>query len=177
MLHANKQLKKEKKETMKEKVECKENTDHPVVYRCMTIDDYDQVHALWERISGFALRSLDDSREYILRFLQRNEKTSVVCECAGEIVGSILCGHDGRQAFFYHVCVAPEQRHKGIGRAMVRMCLSALRDEKISKASLVAFSDNEVGNQFWKNIGWTPREDFNTYEFLLNEENITKYVD
>lgn len=157
--------------------DAKITTTNSITYRPMQIEDYDQVHALWEHISGFALRSLDDSREYVARFLERNPKTSVVALRAGKIVGSILCGHDGRQAFFYHVCVASDARHCGIGREMVRACLLALRDEKISKASLVAFSNNEGGNKFWQRIGWTPREDFNTYEFLLNEENITRYVD
>ena len=42
----------------------------PIV-RAMRADDYDQVHALWEHIHGFALRSLDDSRAYVERFLER----------------------------------------------------------------------------------------------------------
>ena len=31
--------------------------------RVMTIDDYDQVYALWKTIKGFGIRSVDDSRE------------------------------------------------------------------------------------------------------------------
>ncbi len=144
--------------------------------RAMTIDDYDEVSALWERIHGFALRSLDDSREYVARFLARNPATSCVAVMGGRVVGGILCGHDGRQGSFYHVCVAPECRQHGIGKQMVRFCLQALAAEGISKATLVAFGDNEVGNKFWSGIGWTARRDFNSYEFALNEENITRYV-
>ena len=29
----------------------------------MTIDDYDEVYALWKKIKGFGIRSIDDSRE------------------------------------------------------------------------------------------------------------------
>lgn len=138
--------------------------------------DYPVVYALWERIQGFALRSVDDSQEYVERFLQRNPTTSVVAEVDGRVVGSILCGHDGRQGSFYHVCVDQQHRKLGIGRAMVRFCLSALAQEGISKATLIAFDNNKGGNAFWQRIGWTPRQDFNSYEFLLNEENITRYV-
>jgi hypothetical protein len=42
---------------------------------------------------------------------------------------------------------------------------------------LVAFVTNEVGNTFWQKIGWTPRRDFNPYEFKINEANITKFVE
>ena len=31
--------------------------------RAMTIDDYEEVYALWMSIKGFAMRSLDDSRD------------------------------------------------------------------------------------------------------------------
>lgn len=148
-----------------------------VIIREMTAEDYDAVHALWTRIRGFAIRSIDDSREGVERFIRRNPTTSIVAEIDGKVVGSILCGHDGRQATFYHVCVAPEYRQQGIGRMMVKEALLELRKEKISKVMLVAFVTNEVGNTFWQKLGWTPRRDFNSYEFKINEANITRYVE
>ena len=63
----------------------------------MKIEDYDQVYKLWKKIKGFGIRSIDDSREGVARFLQRNPTTSVVAEENGKIVGGILCGHDGRR--------------------------------------------------------------------------------
>ena len=65
--------------------------------RLMTIEDYEEVHALWMKIKGFAIRSIDDSREGVELFLRRNPTTSVVAVEDGRIVGAILCGHDGRQ--------------------------------------------------------------------------------
>ena len=62
----------------------------------MTIEDYDEVYALWKKIRGFGIRSIDDSREGVERFLKRNPTTSVVAEKDGRIVGSILCGHDSK---------------------------------------------------------------------------------
>ena len=70
--------------------------------RLMTIEDYEEVHALWMKIKGFAIRSIDDSREGVERFLRRNPTTSVVAVEDGRIVGAILCGHDGRQGCLYH---------------------------------------------------------------------------
>ena len=46
--------------------------------RVMTIDDYDEVYSLWQTIHGFGIRSIDDSRDGVLRFLKRNPTTSVV---------------------------------------------------------------------------------------------------
>ena len=85
----------------------------------MTMEDYDGVYALWTKIRGFGLRSVDDSREGIERFLRRNPATSVVAVEDGRVVGSILCGHDGRRGCLYHVCVDEEYRRRGIGKSMV----------------------------------------------------------
>ncbi len=145
--------------------------------RVMTIEDYEQVKALWLTIKGFAIRSIDDSYEGIERFLRRNPTTSVVAIEEGKVVGAILCGHDGRRGCLYHVCVAPEYRRKGIGKAMVVFCMKALQEEGISKVSLIAFTKNDIGNAFWKQIGWTKREDLNYYDFTLNTENIIRYIE
>ena len=143
--------------------------------RTMTIEDFDQVHALWMTISGFAIRSIDDSREGVERFLRRNPTTSVVAEEDGKIVGSILCGHDGRRGCLYHVCVHKDYRMRGIGKAMVVYAMNALKAEEISKVSLIAFTRNDIGNAFWNRIGWTRRLDLNYYDFTLNEKNITEF--
>ena len=143
--------------------------------RSMTIEDYDGVYALWMSIKGFAIRSIDDSRVGVERFLMRNPGISVVAVKDGEIVGSILCGHDGRRGCLYHVCVRADFRMQGIGKSMVVYCMNALEKEHISKVSLIAFTKNDVGNAFWKQIGWTKREDLNYYDFVLNRENIVNY--
>ena len=143
--------------------------------RTMTIEDFDQGHALWMTIKGFGIRSIDDSKEGVERFLKRNPTTSVVAEIDNKIVGSILCGHDGRRGCLYHVCVDEKYRRHGIGKAMVVYAMQALKKEKINKVSLIAFTVNDIGNAFWNTIEWTERKDLNYYEFVLNEENITAF--
>ena len=144
--------------------------------RVMQESDYEKVYALWTSISGFGIRTLDDSKEGILKFIRRNPTTSMVAEEeGGAIVGAILCGHDGRRGCFYHVCVEQGYRKQGIGKAMAVFCMKALQAEQINKVSLIAFKSNVVGNRFWKGAGWTFREDLNYYDFTLNEENITKF--
>lgn len=143
--------------------------------RTMQIEDYEEVYALWKRIRGFGLRSIDDSREGVARFLTRNPSTSVVAVEDGRIVGAILCGHDGRRGCLYHVCVDPDYRMRGIGKSMVVRCMNALKEEQINKVCLIAFTQNDIGNAFWKRIGWTRREDLNYYDFALNEANITAF--
>ena len=144
--------------------------------RVMTIEDYDQVKELWNSIKGFGIRSMDDSREGVARFLKRNPTTSVVAEEDGKVVGAILCGHDGRRGCLYHVCVHKDYRMRGIGKSMVAFAMEALKKEEINKVSLIAFTKNDIGNAFWKEIAWTKREDLHYSEFTLNEKNITAFI-
>ncbi len=143
--------------------------------RVMTIEDYPQVYALWMSIHGFGIRTVDDSREGVEKFLKRNPATSVVAVEDGRVIGAILCGHDGRRGCFYHVCVAEDKRQRGIGKQMATFAMHALKAEGINKVSLIAFKSNEVGNRFWRSVGWTYRDDLNYYDFTLNEANITKF--
>ena len=142
----------------------------------MRPEDYDAVRALWMTIRGFGIRALDDSREDIERFIRRNPTTSVVARDGQKIVGAILCGSDGRQGSLYHVCVAKEYRRRGIGTHMVGFCMHQLRAMGINKVALIAFTDNDAGNAFCNQIGWTRRGDVNYYEFVLNEKNITRLI-
>ena len=141
--------------------------------RAMTIDDYDDVYSLWMSIHGFGIRSLDDSREGIELFIKRNPTTSAVDVEDGKIVGAILCGHDGRRACLYHVCVSEKYRMHGIGKKMVEFCCEQLKKEKINKVCLNAFVTNTIGNKFWQKMGWNLRDDMNYYDHVLNEENLT----
>ena len=143
--------------------------------RVMTPDDYDGVKALWMTIHGFAIRSVDDSREGVTKFLKRNSTTSVVAVEEGKIIGAILCGHDGRRGCLYHVCVDEAHRMHGIGKRMVVFCMEALKKEEVNKVSLIAFTANDIGNAFWNCIGWTKREDLNYYDFTLNSDNIIAF--
>ncbi len=59
---------------------------------------------------------------------------------------------------------------------MVVYAMEALKAEQINKVSLIAFTKNDVGNAFWKEIGWTKRQDLNYYDFALNEKNITAFI-
>ena len=144
--------------------------------RPMEESDYKGLKALWMTIHGFGIRSIDDSEEGVVRFLRRNPGLSVVAvNDEGEIIGGILCGHDGRRGCLYHVCVREDYRRHGIGKCMVVHCMNALKAEKINKVSLIAFSVNDIGNAFWNNMLWTKREDLNYYDFVLNDENITTF--
>lgn len=139
--------------------------------RLMRHEDYEPVYALWSQIDGMGLRSLDDSREGISRYLQRNPSTCFVAVEADAIVGVILAGHDGRRGFLYHLAVAENHRGQAIGSALLAKAVTALEAEGIHKASLVVKANNELGNIFWQAKGWTDRPDLVYRNQSFNDEN------
>ena len=124
--------------------------------RELTIDDYDAAYALWKSTEGVGL-SAADSRENIASFLSRNPGLSFVAEADGAIVGTALCGCDGRRGFLYHMAVAPSHRRTGVGRALVQRCLRGLADLGMRKCHLFVLAENAAGRAFWQRIGWEER--------------------
>jgi ribosomal protein S18 acetylase RimI-like enzyme len=130
--------------------------------REMTIDDYEQMYLLWSQIPGLVL-SEADSKPDIARYLQQNEGLSCVCEVDNRVVATILCGHDGRRGFIYHVAVKPEFRKQNIASTLISVSLAKLKQAGIHKCHLFVVEDNELGNQFWSAVGWTKRSGFYVY--------------
>ena len=137
--------------------------------RTMTIADYEKVYALWMSCKNMGFNDIDDSKEGIARFLERNPNTSFVAIENDELLGIILGGHDGRRGYIYHMSVAENQRKKGIGSSLVKKCLESFKNEKISKVALLVFKYNETGNAFWEKQGFILREDINYRNIGLRE--------
>ena len=135
----------------------------------MTIADYEKVYALWMSCKNMGFNDIDDSKEGIARFLERNPNTSFVAIENDELLGIILGGHDGRRGYIYHMSVAENQRKKGIGSSLVKKCLESFKNEKISKVALLVFKYNETGNAFWEKQGFILREDINYRNIGLRE--------
>ena len=116
-------------------------------------------YQLWLSCAGMGLNDLDDSKEGIARFLQRNPQTCLVAVENQTIIGAILVGSDGRRAYIYHTAVHPNYRRRGIARQLVETVLTVLDDLKIHKVALVVFKRNAEGNKFWEKLGFSVRED------------------
>lgn len=134
--------------------------------KIMTSEHYAEIYDMWNSIPGIGLSNAD-SEEAIARYLERNPNSSFVCYCENKIVGTILCGHDGRRGYIHHTCVIPEYRKQNIGKILVEKALEALKNEGIDKCHLFVFCDNTLGNNFWNKIGWKKRDDLLIYSKII----------
>jgi len=136
----------------------------------MTIGDYDAAVALWKNTEGMGL-SQADSRPNVERFLQRNPDMSFVAWNAEKLVGAVMCGHDGRRGFLYHLAVAASARRSGIGKALVDRCLDRLSELGMRKCHLFVLGTNVEGKRFWKHTGWQERLDLVVMSHDVPESN------
>ncbi len=127
-------------------------------YAAMTLEHYERSFALWRGMPGIGVSSAD-TRGAIARFLERNPGTSFVATRGGEVVGTVLGGHDRRRGYLHHLAVAADCRGLGIGAELVRRCIAALSREGLDKTHLFVHADNAEGLAFWEHAGWERRHD------------------
>jgi len=125
----------------------------------MTIEDYDEILTLWKSMPGGVGLSRADTRESISHYLERNPGQSFICKTAQTIVGTILCGNDGRRSYIHHTAVAPEHRRQGIAAELVRLAMDAQKECGIQKCHLFIMNENELGRAFWEETGFEWRYD------------------
>ncbi|HEX4142778.1 MAG TPA: GNAT family N-acetyltransferase [Pirellulales bacterium] len=129
----------------------------------MTQQDLLPVIALWSHTEGVGLNE-SDSPDRLQAYLLRNPGLSLVVRDGDQVVGAVLCGHDGRRGYLHHLAVTPAYRKRGLGRQMVEACLASLRGVGIQKCNLFIYVDNEPGEQFWKQCGWSRRSDLHVLQ-------------
>jgi len=131
----------------------REGSDVEFRTRAMTIEDYEQVVELWRRTDGIVLSDTDE-KESMYRFLSRNPGLSLVAEINDEVIGAILCSHDGRRGYLHHLAVDKRHRRQGLGSELVQQCLTLLQREGIVKCNVFILERNERGIAFWKHNGF-----------------------
>jgi ribosomal protein S18 acetylase RimI-like enzyme len=129
-----------------------------MVIRPFSPTDYAAAHALWLASDGVGM-SPGDEEPRIAAFLARNPGLSLVAFDGERLVGVVLCGHDGRRGYLYHLAVAASHRRRGLARQLVERCLSALRAAGIQRAQVSVFDTNALAKDFWRALGGRLRSD------------------
>lgn len=122
--------------------------------RAFMIADYEAAHRLWTSIEGLGLNE-SDTPEAISAFLDRNPGFSAVAlDASGAVVGTILCGHNGRAGSINHLAVTPAHRGQGLGKRLVEYAFARLAEANIPRCNIFVYNDNHGGNDFWLKTGW-----------------------
>ncbi len=116
--------------------------------------DYPAVHQLWSTVGPGVHLGDSDTPDEIGKKLQRDPDLFLLAEEAGQIIGSVLGGFDGRRGMVYHLSVRQECRGKGVGSALMEELESRLRAKGCIKYYLLVTYDNDDAIQFYEKRGW-----------------------
>ncbi len=137
-----------------------------LTYQNMVIDDYKEISAFWRSIPGLILNETD-SYESVQAYLKHNPWQSFVCKDDGRIVGTILCGNDGRRAYIHQTAVLPEYRMFGIAKELVDLSMKMQRQLGMERCHLFIVPDGSLSNNFWNEMGFSQRTDLNIMSLPL----------
>lgn len=116
--------------------------------------DYDAVVALWHSAGPGVHVGASDTRDEIAKKLARDPDLFLVAEEAGQIVGAVVGGFDGRRGMVYHLAVAAGHRGNGLGTALMNELDSRFRAKGCLKYYLQITSDNVDVANFYEGLGW-----------------------
>jgi len=116
--------------------------------------DYDAVVALWQTSGPGVKVGRSDTRAELAKKLERDPDLFLVAESAGKIVGAVIGGFDGRRGLVYHLAVAPEQRGRGLGAALMNELETRLKARGCVRCYLLVAPDNFDVIEFYRRLGW-----------------------
>ena len=114
--------------------------------------DVDDVIALWKRCGS--TRDWNNPAADIAMARKGANSTILLGRDGGDLVASVLVGHDGHRGWVYYVTVDPGRRFKGHGRAIMDAAESWLRDRGIEKLQLMVRGDNAKVHSFYRSLGY-----------------------
>jgi ribosomal protein S18 acetylase RimI-like enzyme len=118
--------------------------------------DVAQIIALWERCA--LTRPWNDPAADIALARRDQNATVLVGRVAGEIVGSVMVGHDGHRGWVYYVSVDPDHRGSGYGRAIMAAAEDWLRARGIPKLQLLVRRANTKVQAFYETLDFAEQE-------------------
>ncbi len=130
-----------------------------IIIRAMKESDLDHAIELWNHSFQAGYSQTFDTKKRLINYLKRNPGFSTVAYVSNEMIGALLCGHDGRRASVYNTAVKPEYRKLGIGRKMEKRAISEFKKVGITTGFLFINVKNPGSKDFWESIGWTVIDD------------------
>lgn len=140
-----------------------------IEYRIMQDSDIEAVLSFWKNIDGVHLHSNgEETYDAIFSYLQRNPNLSCVAVCGSEIVGAVMCGHDGRRGYLNHLGVSSEYRRKGIAKQLLSRVEKELIKLGIKKEALFVLCKNTSAQEFYEHIGWKEETIIKVYAKVIS---------
>ena len=115
------------------------------------------VIALWERVFPDDPPHNAPAKVFDAKLATRDDMLFVATD-AGAVIGTAMAGYDGHRGWLYTVAVAPDRRRRGVGAALVRHAVDALRTAGCTKVNLQIRATNTAVRGFYESLGFEAEE-------------------
>ena len=121
--------------------------------RSAAASDEQAIIALW-RACGLVVSYNDPAADFHFAKAGSSSDVLVGVDDAGEILGSVMVGHDGHRGWLYYVAAHPASRGAGTGRRMVEAAEDWLRERGVAKVQLLVRETNTQVVSFYEHLGF-----------------------
>jgi GNAT superfamily N-acetyltransferase len=143
--------------------------------RKLTIDDYDDLIALWKRSDLSHRPGGRDSREALGPEMDREETIFLgMFDPAGggeRMIGSILGNSDGRKGWINRLAIDPDYRRKGLAGILIEECEKRLYDLGLKVIAALIEGDNKPSESTFSKAGYTYGEGIKYYSKRHSDED------
>ena len=113
--------------------------------------DRTAIKALWR----IAFAEFPDDPDTNIDFCRRTGHGALFVGCLdGEVIGTILAGHDGHRGWIYHLATHPDQRGRGYARRLVAYAETFLAGLGVPKLNLQIRANNAAVQGFYERLGY-----------------------
>jgi ribosomal protein S18 acetylase RimI-like enzyme len=117
--------------------------------------DYEAALRLWRTVGPGVNVSPSDSRDALALKLTRDPDLFLVADDeAGQLIGTVIGGFDGRRGLVYHLAVAAGHRGRGLGTALMAELERRLKAKGCYKYYLLITPDNPSVADFYRRLDW-----------------------
>ena len=100
------------------------------------------------------LRAFEAAARHVSFARAGADSTILVAEDGGQVIASVMAGHDGHRGMLCYVAVDPTQQGKGLGKAAVRAAEAWLGERGVWKVNLLVRSENDKVRGFYETLGY-----------------------
>jgi ribosomal protein S18 acetylase RimI-like enzyme len=115
-------------------------------------DEAEALLALWGDAQATA--SVTDTASDVRRAVAAAQTCVLVAEVSGQLIGSLIAGFDGWRGNLYRLAVRPEQRRRGVARALVAEGERWLLGQGARRITALVEKDHAWATAFWGAAGY-----------------------
>jgi len=136
-----------------------------VIIRAFQPVDQAAVIALWEECK--LTRPWNDPHKDIARKLEVQPELFLVGTIDDAVMASVMAGYEGHRGWMNYLAVAPRQRGRGFGRALVEHVERLLLERGCPKVGLLVRNSNKEAAEFYRRLGYAQDESISLGKRLI----------